>query len=139
MFIFQGSAADIIKMAMINIHSVIVDGRSNGNLNNDLAVKLSNVKGHCRIILQVVHDELVLEVDPGIIKEAGILLQMNMENAASLLGTSRQNIGCLNCLAFLFFSLCDLLIVPVPLRVKLMVGKTWGSLEPFRVEPSNSH
>ncbi|CAL9781603.1 unnamed protein product [Musa acuminata subsp. burmannicoides] len=109
--ICQGSAADIIKMAMINIHSVIVDGRSNGNLNNDLAVKLSNVKGRCRIILQV-HDELVLEVDPGIIKEAGILLQMNMENAASLL---------------------------VPLRVKLMVGKAWGSLEPFRVEPSNSH
>ncbi|XP_065030525.1 helicase and polymerase-containing protein TEBICHI isoform X5 [Musa acuminata AAA Group] len=109
--ICQGSAADIIKMAMINIHSVIVDGRSNGNLNNDLAVKLSNVKGRCRIILQV-HDELVLEVDPGIIKEAGILLQMNMENATSLL---------------------------VPLRVKLMVGKAWGSLEPFRVEPSNSH
>ncbi|URD79344.1 HELICc [Musa troglodytarum] len=103
--ICQGSAADIIKMAMINIHSVIVDRRSNGNLNNDLAVKLSNVKGHCRIILQV-HDELVLEVDPGILKEAGILLQMNMENAASLL---------------------------VPLRVKLMVGKTWGSLEPFQL------
>ena len=34
-----------------------------------------------------VHDELVLEVDHCVIKEAVSLLQMSMENAASLLGT----------------------------------------------------
>lgn len=33
-----------------------------------------------------VHDELVLEADPSVAKEAGLLLQMSMENAVSLLG-----------------------------------------------------
>lgn len=37
------------------------------------------------MVIQV-HDELVLEVDPSMIKEAALLLQMCMENAASLLG-----------------------------------------------------
>lgn len=32
------------------------------------------------------HDELVLEVDPCMVPEAGRLLQISMENAASLLG-----------------------------------------------------
>lgn len=34
-----------------------------------------------------VHDELVLEVDQSVVKEAALLLKMGMENAASLLGT----------------------------------------------------
>lgn len=33
-----------------------------------------------------VHDELVLEADPSVLKEAGLLLRMSMETAASLLG-----------------------------------------------------
>lgn len=33
-----------------------------------------------------VHDELVLEVDPSVIKEAALLLKTSMENAVSLLG-----------------------------------------------------
>lgn len=33
-----------------------------------------------------VHDELVLEADPSVAKEAGLFLQMSMENAVSLLG-----------------------------------------------------
>lgn len=37
-----------------------------------------------------VHDELVLEADPSVIKEAGLLLQMSMERAASLLGMSSK-------------------------------------------------
>lgn len=46
----------------------------------------------CRIIVVTakiftqVHDELVLEVDPSVVKEAASLLQKSMENAASLLG-----------------------------------------------------
>lgn len=46
----------------------------------------------CRIISVIakiftqVHDELVLEVDPSVVKEAAALLQKSMENAASLLG-----------------------------------------------------
>nr|CAD1822289.1 unnamed protein product [Ananas comosus var. bracteatus] len=57
------------------------------------------------VISTDVHDELVLEADPCVVAEAGKLLQMSMEGAASLL---------------------------VPLRVKLKVGKTWGSLEPLQ-------
>ncbi|KAG5535680.1 hypothetical protein RHGRI_023445 [Rhododendron griersonianum] len=37
-----------------------------------------------------VHDELVLEADPSVIKEAGWLLQMSMERAASLLSMSSE-------------------------------------------------
>lgn len=33
-----------------------------------------------------VHDELVLEADPSVVKEAGVLLQTCMEKAVSLLG-----------------------------------------------------
>lgn len=33
------------------------------------------------------HDELVMEVDPSVLREAGLLLKMCMGSAASLLGT----------------------------------------------------
>ena len=105
--ICQGSAADIIKIAMINIHSVIAEGVDEPNSSTELPAKFHMLKGRCRIILQV-HDELVLEVDPSVMKEAGLLLKMTMENSTSLL---------------------------VPLLVKLKVGRTWGSLEPFHAEP----
>ncbi|KAL6006246.1 hypothetical protein ACLOJK_040292 [Asimina triloba] len=103
--ICQGSAADIIKIAMINIHSVVANGCEAHASSAAWAEKFSNLKGCCRILLQV-HDELLLEVDPSFVKLAGLLLKTAMEDAVSLL---------------------------VPLRVKLMVGRTWGSLEPFEV------
>ncbi|KAF9615750.1 hypothetical protein IFM89_026207 [Coptis chinensis] len=114
--ICQGSAADIIKIAMINIHSVIVDECEKSDATLKYGNQFSMLKGRCRLLLQLgqlfsliilgskVHDELVLEVDPCLIREAGLLLRMSMENAVSLL---------------------------VPLHAKLMVGKTWGSLETF--------
>lgn len=101
--ICQGSAADIIKIAMINIHSVL-DHFEKSPFHSAVDEKFHVLKGRCRIILQV-HDELVLEADPSVAKEAGLLLQMSMENAVSLL---------------------------VPLHVKLKIGSTWGSLEPFQ-------
>ncbi|KAF5207303.1 Dna polymerase i [Thalictrum thalictroides] len=104
--ICQGSSADIIKIAMISIHSVIVEGFEKSDLSSKYGTHFSMLKGHCRLLLQV-HDELVLEVNPSMLREAGLLLQSSMENAVSLL---------------------------VPLHVKLKVGKTWGSLEPFVVE-----
>ncbi|KAL5558793.1 hypothetical protein UlMin_035004 [Ulmus minor] len=103
--ICQGSAADIIKIAMINIYSVIAGEVDAASSTSSLAKKFHMLKGRCRILLQV-HDELVLEVDPSVTKEAASLLQMSMENAALLL---------------------------VPLPVKLKIGKTWGSMEPFLV------
>ncbi|KAK9742156.1 hypothetical protein RND81_03G151800 [Saponaria officinalis] len=101
--ICQGSAADIIKIAMLNIYSVTA-GVAAQNSTDSLGTKYSMLKGHCRILLQV-HDELVLEVDPCVMREAASLLKTCMETAASLL---------------------------VPLQVKVKVGKTWGSMELFQ-------
>ncbi len=62
----QGSSADIIKLAMIQLHSAL---RKTG-----LAA---------RILLQV-HDELVLEVDPKDLEETKLLVRNTMENAVKL-------------------------------------------------------
>ncbi len=62
----QGSSADIIKVAMIELNSAL---RKTG-----LAAK---------ILLQV-HDELVLEVDPKDLEETKLLVQNTMENAVKL-------------------------------------------------------
>lgn len=101
--ICQGSAADIIKIAMIKIYSEIVTGVDSLDSSSSVPTKFHMLRDRCRILLQV-HDELVLEVDPSVIKEAALLLQTGMENAVSLL---------------------------VPLNVKIKVGRTWGSLESF--------
>ncbi|KAL3650829.1 hypothetical protein CASFOL_007232 [Castilleja foliolosa] len=101
--ICQGSAADIIKIAMICLHNVIGEDTEASCPTFIDAQKFQNLRGRCRILLQV-HDELVLEVDPLVVKEAGLLLRTCMESSSSLL---------------------------VPLFVKMKVGKTWGSLEPF--------
>ncbi|MED6135645.1 hypothetical protein PIB30_048615 [Stylosanthes scabra] len=101
--ICQGSAADIIKIAMLRIYSVIVDGVDSSDSSSSMATKFHMLRDRCRILLQV-HDELVLEVDPLVIREAASLLRTSMEDAVSLL---------------------------VPLRAKVQVGRTWGSLEAF--------
>ncbi|RYR05537.1 hypothetical protein Ahy_B06g085400 isoform A [Arachis hypogaea] len=101
--ICQGSAADIIKIAMLRIYSVIVDSVDGSDSSSSMATKFHMLRDRCRISLQV-HDELVLEVDPSVIREAAALLKTSMENAVSLL---------------------------VPLRAKVKVGRTWGSLEAF--------
>lgn len=89
---------------MVNVHSVIAKGVESPIPSPECTTRFQMLKGRCRILLQV-HDELVLEADPSIMKEAGLLLKTSMECAASLL---------------------------VPLQVKLKAGKTWGSLEPFQ-------
>jgi DNA polymerase-1 len=58
----QGSAADIIKIAMINLHQKIKD-------NDDI-----------KMIMQV-HDELVFEVNKNIADEAQKMIKTEMENA----------------------------------------------------------
>ncbi|PIN15386.1 DNA-directed DNA polymerase [Handroanthus impetiginosus] len=102
--ICQGSAADIIKMAMICLHDVISEDAAASCPSFIDGEKFQMLRGRCRILLQV-HDELVLEAESSVVKEAGLLLRTCMESAVSLL---------------------------VPLPVKLKVGKTWGSLEPFK-------
>ncbi|KAK4757829.1 hypothetical protein SAY87_019130 [Trapa incisa] len=104
--ICQGSAADIIKTAMIKIHAVITGGIVEPESSSRFVENFYMLKGCCRILLQV-HDELVLEVDPAVIKEGAQLLQLSMENAVPL---------------------------RVPLQVKMKIGKTWGSLDPYHTE-----
>ncbi len=62
----QGTAADIIKLAMINLHAEL---RKRG--------------AHTRILLQV-HDELVLETPDDQVEEAAALVVQVMESAAEL-------------------------------------------------------
>jgi DNA polymerase-1 len=62
----QGSAADIIKRAMIALHAA-----------------LGSARLETAMVLQV-HDELVLESPPGEIEEAGRLIVLVMENVVKL-------------------------------------------------------
>ena len=62
----QGSAADLIKIAMIRIHGALRDRQL-----------------RTRLLLQV-HDELVLESPPGEIDEVTALVREHMEGAAQL-------------------------------------------------------
>jgi DNA polymerase-1 len=69
----QGSAADIIKLAMVRIHE--------------------RMKGmHSRMILQV-HDELVFEVVPDELEQVKALVKHEMENAYPLLVPVHVDIG----------------------------------------------
>ncbi|CAM6130031.1 unnamed protein product [Calypogeia fissa] len=80
--ICQGSAADLIKMAMIKLHAAITCDVVGNNL--------STVKGRCRLLLQI-HDELVLEVDRQFVKEVSQTLRACMEGAAPLKVPLRVN------------------------------------------------
>ena len=62
----QGTAADIIKIAMIRIHDALNEG-----------------KHKARMLLQV-HDELVFEVPPDELDTITALVKREMENAAQL-------------------------------------------------------
>jgi DNA polymerase-1 len=66
----QGSAADLIKMAMINVHK---------RLHEDLP--------HTKMILQV-HDELIFEVPDKELEEATELVKQEMEGVGKQLGLS---------------------------------------------------
>jgi DNA polymerase-1 len=62
----QGSAADLIKLAMIEIHRVLREERLES-----------------RLLLQV-HDELVLEVPPAELDRVTAIVREHMEGAATL-------------------------------------------------------
>lgn len=62
----QGTAADIIKIAMVNVQKVLEEG-----------------KYKSRILLQV-HDELLLEVTEAEREEVGALVKQTMESAVKL-------------------------------------------------------
>ncbi|MDD5195071.1 MAG: DNA polymerase, partial [Candidatus Omnitrophica bacterium] len=62
----QGSCADIIKLAMVNIHR-----------------ETSEKKMRARLIMQI-HDELVFDVPPGEIKEVSEIVRRLMEESIAL-------------------------------------------------------
>ena len=64
--VIQGSAADLIKIAMIRVHQ-----------------RLRDEKRRSRLLLQV-HDELVLEAPPEELQATGELVKHEMEHAATL-------------------------------------------------------
>ena len=66
----QGSAADLIKVAMINVHKRLHEGLP-----------------HTKMILQV-HDELIFEVPDRELEEAKKLVKQEMEGVGKQLGLS---------------------------------------------------
>jgi DNA polymerase-1 len=66
----QGTAADLIKVAMINVHK-----------------KLHEELPHVKMILQV-HDELIFEVPDHDLDEAKRLVRQEMEDVGKQLGLS---------------------------------------------------
>ncbi|MBO5439030.1 MAG: DNA polymerase I, partial [Clostridia bacterium] len=71
----QGTAADIIKIAMINVHK---------------ALKEANIDA--KLILQV-HDELIIEAHKDCVDKAKEILKKEMENAVSLLVPLGADVG----------------------------------------------
>ena len=69
----QGTAADIIKIAMINLHN-----------------ELKKRQSPTRILLQV-HDELVLETPDDQVEDAAALVVQIMEGAADLRAPLKTN------------------------------------------------
>jgi len=64
----QGTAADVMKLAMIGVHE---------------SIKALKHKNNVRLILQV-HDELVLEVKKGLGDEVAKMVKEVMENVVKL-------------------------------------------------------
>jgi DNA polymerase theta len=52
-YYMQGSAADIIKVAMLKLHSVITNGSSAVDSMDGVMQKFSGIRGHCHLLLQV--------------------------------------------------------------------------------------
>ncbi|KAG0620039.1 hypothetical protein M758_4G184200 [Ceratodon purpureus] len=101
--ICQGSAADLIKLAMIKVHDAISASARSDEQSIHQGSSSSHFQGSCRLLLQI-HDELVMEVDKRVLKDVAQMLRSSMEGATAL---------------------------RVPLRAKLQVGTSWGSLQPY--------
>ncbi len=99
----QGTQADMIKKAMIEIDKELET--RNKKLGKTKPSSSNLAPSSCSLILQV-HDELLFECDPKLIKEIGKMVGEKMENAIKL---------------------------SVPVKVDLKVGKNWGEMEPLKV------
>ncbi|MEM1423432.1 MAG: DNA polymerase I [Planctomycetota bacterium] len=83
--VVQGSAADLIKVAMIRMHSALRPERSLVPLADDdaWALPAGVDAGRVRMLLQI-HDELVLEAPEAMAEPVGRWMELVMEGAMSL-------------------------------------------------------
>ena len=102
----QGSAADLVKTAMVNIDKRLLEKFPNSG------VSLVNTSGApkrptgAHLVLQL-HDELLYEVAEDDVKEVAKIVKHEMENALEM---------------------------SVRFPVKVKVGTSWGKLEPYSVD-----
>lgn len=94
----QGSAADLIKLAMININRAL--RKEFPSVQEPITSKNTTINCGAYLVLQL-HDELIYEVAADDIIQVAQIIRMEMENAIKL-------------------------IVPTP--VKMKIGPSWGEL-----------
>ena len=110
--VMQGTAADILKTAMININSTLEREFQSSNTTIVYRQPRSSPGGgiykkfdDVRFILHV-HDELLFEVREDLLKKTASIVRHCMQSAASL---------------------------KVPIKVKLKAGKTWAHLTDYKL------
>jgi hypothetical protein len=100
-FVCQGSAADIIKMAMINIHHQIQETIvAKDDRYRELSAGGSQSRAQCARLVHMIHDELLYEVRIEHVEQVASILKNCMERCVQL---------------------------RVPLKINLKLGSTWGS------------
>ena len=101
----QGSAADLIKLAMVNIFHQLTSDSSFTNVRKVRSYPgagLYRSQDHeVRFLLQI-HDELLYEVREDCVEKVAGIVKSCMENAVKLI---------------------------VPLEVTIEVGSTWGNMQ----------
>lgn len=119
--ICQGSAADVIKLAMINIHIKIKEFLETNHTistnnkqknvaysnNNSENIKLSDI----RLILQI-HDELLFEIRNDYIDLTARIIKECMENCVKL---------------------------KIPLQIKMKIGKDWYNMKDYSVDDNENN
>ena len=105
-FPIQSLAADVIKVAMINIHKTL-NMEHGASAPSSSPPKVGGDKGgyDCKMLLQV-HDELVFEVKEDKVEHYAKMLKPLMEEAIKL---------------------------SVPVKVEAKVGDNWGEMESIEV------
>ncbi|MBI2593546.1 hypothetical protein HYW44_02805 [Candidatus Daviesbacteria bacterium] len=101
----QGSAADMIKKAMVEIDRELGKREKGKGKREENSSLITSEAVHCPLILQV-HDELLFECDPDFVEEAAKMIKEKMEHALEL---------------------------SVPVKVDLKSGVNWGEMSPLKV------
>ena len=105
----QGSAADLVKTAMVNIDKKLLERFPNSGISLDSLVNTSSTPKRptgAYLVLQL-HDELLYEVAEKHLKEVAKIVKREMESALEM---------------------------SVRFPVKVKVGRSWGKLEPYSVD-----